>query len=52
MYILTNYYRVRMIKGRPDLSTERAPHRDKTTTFGQKVTSGHKFQSGLDTSTY
>jgi hypothetical protein len=27
---------------------EKAPHRDKTATFGQKVISGHKSQSGLD----
>jgi hypothetical protein len=57
MYILINYYRLRMTNNRPDLSSERALHRDKATTFrqstfGQKVISGHKSQSGLDTPTY
>jgi hypothetical protein len=42
----------RLTNDRLDLSSERAPHRDKTTTFGQKVISGHKSQSGLDTKTY
>jgi hypothetical protein len=35
-----------------DLSSKREPHRDKTGTFGQKVISGHKSQSGPHTSTY
>jgi hypothetical protein len=39
MYILINHYGLRVINDRPDLSSERAPHRDKTTTFGQKVAS-------------
>jgi hypothetical protein len=30
MYILINYYRHGMTYDRPDLSSERAPHRDKT----------------------
>jgi hypothetical protein len=29
-----------------------APHRDNTATFTQKIISGHKFQSELDTMTY
>jgi hypothetical protein len=37
---------------RPVLSSERAPHRNKTASFGQEVISGHKSQSGLDTKTY
>jgi hypothetical protein len=45
-----------MIDDRPDLSSGRAPHRQdsnfQTTTFGQEVISGHKSESGLDTSTY
>jgi hypothetical protein len=41
-----------MTNDRPDLSSERAPHRDKTATFRQKVISGHKSQSGLDTLPY
>jgi hypothetical protein len=36
---------------KPDLSSERGPHRDNTATFSQKVISGHKFQSGLNTKT-
>jgi hypothetical protein len=52
MLILINYYRLRMTNDRPDLLSERAPHRDKTATFGQKVISGHKSQNGLDTLTY
>jgi hypothetical protein len=39
-------------RDRPNLSSERAPHRDSTETFRQKVISGHKFQSGLDAKTY
>jgi hypothetical protein len=38
--------------GRPDLSSERAPYRDKTGTLGQEVISGDKSQSGLDTKIY
>jgi hypothetical protein len=34
------------------LSSEREPHRDNTATFRQKVISGHRFQSELDTTTY
>jgi hypothetical protein len=55
MYILINYYRLRMTNDSPDLSSEKAPHRDSNfqrTNFGQKVISGHKFQSGLYTSIY
>jgi hypothetical protein len=33
------------------LSSEKAPHRDKTATFRQEVLSGHKSMSGLDTET-
>jgi hypothetical protein len=36
---------------RPDLSSERATHRDNTATFRQKIIFDHKFQSGLDTKT-
>jgi hypothetical protein len=47
---MITYYRLRVRNDRPDLSSERALHRDKTatTTFGQKEISGHKPQSGLD----
>jgi hypothetical protein len=38
----------RMTNDRHDLWSERAPHRDKTSTFGQKVISGHKSLGGLD----
>jgi hypothetical protein len=41
-----------LITTRPDFSSERAPHRDNTATFRQNVTSGHGFQSELDTTTY
>jgi hypothetical protein len=41
-----------MTGDRPDLSSERVPHRDNTATFRQKIISGHKFQSGLDMKTY
>jgi hypothetical protein len=34
------------------LAIERVPHRDNTATFRQKIISGHKFQSELDTKTY
>jgi hypothetical protein len=37
---------------RPDLSSERASHRDNTATFRQKTISRHKFQSEVDTKTY
>jgi hypothetical protein len=37
---------------RPDLSSERAPHRDNTATFRQNITSGHGLQIELDTTTY
>jgi hypothetical protein len=51
--ILINYYRLRMTNDRPDLSSARALNSDsQTTNFEQKVISGHKFQSGLDTPTY
>jgi hypothetical protein len=52
MYIQINYYKLRKTNDRPDLSSERAPHRDKTATFGQELISGHKSHSGLYTSTY
>jgi hypothetical protein len=41
-----------MTRDRPDLSSERAPHRDNTATFRQKVISVHKFQSGLEAKIY
>jgi hypothetical protein len=34
------------------LSSDMAPHTDKTATFRQEVIPGHKFQFGLDTKTY
>jgi hypothetical protein len=34
-----------------DLSSERAPHMDRTVTFKQEETSGHEPQPGLDTKT-
>jgi hypothetical protein len=37
---------------RPDLSSERAPHRDNTANFRQKIISDHKSQNKLDTKTY
>jgi hypothetical protein len=49
MHVLTNYYRLRLTKDRHDLSSERALHRDKTATFRQEAISGHKSQSGLET---
>jgi hypothetical protein len=36
MYMLTDYYRLRLMKDRPDLSSERALHRDKTATLKEK----------------
>jgi hypothetical protein len=33
MYILTNYFKLRLTNDRPDLSSETAPYRDKTATF-------------------
>jgi hypothetical protein len=36
IYILINYYRLRMTNDRPDLSSERAPHRVKTATSRQQ----------------
>jgi hypothetical protein len=51
MYILTDHYRLILTKDRLDLSSESAPHRDKTTNFWGKKKSGHKSQSGLDTKT-
>jgi hypothetical protein len=41
-----------LLYDRPDLSSERVPHRDNTATFRRNITSGHKFQNGLDTKTY
>jgi hypothetical protein len=34
-HILTVYYRLILTKERPDLSSERAPHRDMAATFRQ-----------------
>jgi hypothetical protein len=34
---------------RPDLSSKRAPHMDRTETFKQEEISGHEPQTGLDT---
>jgi hypothetical protein len=52
MYVLTAYYRLTLTKDRHDLSSERAPHRDKTVTLREKILCDHKSQSGLDTKTY
>jgi hypothetical protein len=52
MYILTNYYRLRLTKDRPVLSSERASHKNKTAAFVQEAISGHKSQSGLETTIY
>jgi hypothetical protein len=41
-----------LTKGRPDLSSERVSHRDKTATLKRKNKSGYKSQSELDTKTY
>jgi hypothetical protein len=41
-----------MTGDRPDLSSERAPHRDNTALFRQNIISGHGFLSELDTMTY
>jgi hypothetical protein len=46
----TKYCWQRLTGDRPDLSSERAPHRDNTANFRQKI-SGHKSQSELDTKT-
>jgi hypothetical protein len=40
------------IKGRPVLSSERAPHKNKTVTVKELQISGHEPQMGLDTRTY
>jgi hypothetical protein len=37
-----------MTRDRPDLSSERAPHMDKTVTVKQEQISGHKAQKELD----
>jgi hypothetical protein len=37
---------------RPDLSSERAPHKDTTVTVTQQQTYGHENQKGLDIKTY
>jgi hypothetical protein len=39
------------VNDRPDLSSERAPHMDRTVTFNEKQISGHEPQTGLDTKT-
>jgi hypothetical protein len=36
----------------PDLSSERALHRDNTAAYRKKIISGNKFQSEFDTKTY
>jgi hypothetical protein len=38
-------------KDRPVLSSEKAPHKDKTVTVKQQEISGHEPQMGLDTKT-
>jgi hypothetical protein len=48
MYVLTNYYRLRLRKDRPDLSSERAPHKNKRANFGQEAISGFKSRRGFD----
>jgi hypothetical protein len=51
-----NYYRLRLTNDRPDLSSERVPHRDKkkkkesnfpTENFGREIMSGQKPRVGL-----
>jgi hypothetical protein len=49
--IALDYIDKRLTNDRPDLSSERAPHRDKTVTLKKKK-SGQKSQIGLDTKTY
>jgi hypothetical protein len=52
MFIQTNYYRLRLTNDRPDLSSERVPHRDKkksnfwTETLQQEIMSGHNARLG------
>jgi hypothetical protein len=40
-----------MTNDRPDLSSERTPHMDRTVTFKQEETSGYEPQPELDTKT-
>jgi hypothetical protein len=40
-----------LTKDRPVLSSERAPHMDRTEVFKQEEISGHEPQTGLDTKT-
>jgi hypothetical protein len=40
MFVHTNYYRLSLANNRPDLSSERSPHRDKKATFRQKPSNG------------
>jgi hypothetical protein len=42
---------VAIANDRPVLSSERAPHTDRTVTFKQEETSGHELLPGLDTKT-
>jgi hypothetical protein len=46
-----DYIYKRLINDRPDLSSERAPHRDKIVNLKKKI-SGQKSQIGFDTKTY
>jgi hypothetical protein len=56
MFIQTNFYRLKLTNDRPDLRSERAPHRDKkkkkkksnfpTETFRREIMSGHKPRMG------
>jgi hypothetical protein len=53
MYMLTNdlLLLTDSVNDRPVLSSERAPHMDRTVTFKQEEISGHEPQRGLDTKT-
>jgi hypothetical protein len=42
---------VALLNDRPVLSSERAPHMDRTVTVKQELISGHEAQMGIDTET-
>jgi hypothetical protein len=50
LYLLLSLSK-RLTKDRPDLSSERAPPKDRTVNLKKKI-SGQKSQIGLDTKTY
>jgi hypothetical protein len=54
LYILTTdliLQNVTLTNDRPVLSSETAPHIDRTVTVKQELISGHEHQMGLDTKT-